>query len=69
MSLLRVCAHGPEMNIFSTAPEVRTGAGNRLSRSWGEGNGYLLQYSCLGNPCTEESGWLQSMGLQKVGHD
>ena len=36
-----------------------------LGRSPGEGNGNLLQYSCLGNPWTEESGGLQSMGSQK----
>ena len=36
----------------------------QLGRSTGEGNGYTLQYSCLGNPLTEEPGWLQSMGLQ-----
>ena len=35
-------------------------------RSHGEGNGNPLQYSCLGNPWTEEPGGLQSMGLQKV---
>ena len=34
-----------------------------------EGNGNTLQYSCLGNPRTEEPGGLQSMGLQRVGHD
>ena len=34
-------------------------------RSPGEGNGYPLQYSCLGNPRTEESGGLQSMASQK----
>ena len=28
-----------------------------------EGNGTLLQYSCLENPWTEEPGRLQSMGL------
>ena len=33
-------------------------------RSPGEGNGNLLQYSCLGNP-TEEPGGLQYMELQK----
>ena len=27
------------------------------------------QYSCLGNPWTEEPGGLQSMGSQRVGHD
>ena len=33
-------------------------------RSPGGGNGNPLQYSCLGNPCTEEPSWLQSKGLQ-----
>ena len=41
----------------------------RLERSPGEGNGNLLQCSCLGNPMTEEPGELQSMGSQRVGHD
>ena len=44
-----------------------------LGRSAGEGNGKPLQYSCLENhweiPWTEEPGRLQSMGLQRVGHD
>ena len=35
-----------------------------LGRSPGEGNGKPLQYSCLGNPWTEEPGGLQSMGSQ-----
>ena len=39
-----------------------------LGRSPGEGHGYTLQYSCLGNPWeipwTEEPGGLQSMGSQ-----
>ena len=35
-----------------------------LGRSLGEGHGYPLQCSCLGNPWTEESGGLQSMKLQ-----
>ena len=34
-----------------------------LERSPGEGIGKPLQYSCLENPITEESGGLQSMGL------
>ena len=38
-----------------------------LGRSPGEENGYPLQYSCLENP-SGQSG-LQSMGLQRVGHD
>ena len=40
-----------------------------LGSSPGEGNGTLLQYSCLGNPWTEEPGALQSMGSQRVRHD
>ena len=28
-----------------------------LGRSSGEGNGYLLQYSCLGNPMDREAWW------------
>ena len=31
--------------------------------------GYPLQYSWLENPMMEEPGKLQSMGLQRVGHD
>ena len=31
-----------------------------------EGHGNLLQYSCLGNPWTEEPGGLESMGSQRV---
>ena len=38
-------------------------------RSAGEGNGNPLQYSCLENFMTEEPGGLQSMGLQRAGHD
>ena len=38
-------------------------------RSTGEGNGYLLQYSCLGNPMVVEPGGLQSVGSQRAGHD
>ena len=35
-------------------------------RSLGVGNGNPLQYSCLGNPMTEEAFGLQSMGFQRV---
>ena len=31
--------------------------------------GMATQYSCLENPTDKISGGLQSMGLQKVGHD
>ena len=33
------------------------------------GNGTPLQYSCLENPWTEETGGLQSMGSLRVWHD
>ena len=36
-----------------------------FEKSPGGGNGNQLQYSCLGNPQTEEPGRLQSMGSQK----
>ena len=40
-----------------------------LGRSPEEGNGNPLKHSCLGNPWAEEPGGLQSMGLQRIGHD
>ena len=38
-------------------------------RSPREGNGKLLQYSCLGNPMDGKAWGLQYMGSQRVGHD
>jgi len=38
-------------------------------RSPAGGNDNPIQYSCLGNSMTEGPSGLQSMGLQKVGHD
>ena len=38
-------------------------------RSLGEGNGYPIQYSCLGNPMDRGAWGLQSIGLQKVRRD
>ena len=40
-----------------------------LGRSPEKGNCSPFPYSCLENPTTEEPGGLQSMGLQRVGHD
>ena len=37
-----------------------------LRRPPGEGIGNPLQYSCLGNPWSEEPSRLQSMGLQEL---
>ena len=49
----------------SSANAGDTGLIPELGRYPGEGNGNLLQYSCLGNPRTEEPSRLQSMGPQK----
>ena len=35
----------------------------------GGGHGNPLQYSCLENPRTEEPDRLQTIGLQRAGHD
>ena len=40
-----------------------------LDSIFGEGNGTLLQDSCLENPWTEEPSRLQSMGSLRVGYD
>ena len=40
-----------------------------LGRSPGEGNGNVLQCSCLENSMDREPGRLQSMGSQRVRHD
>ena len=50
----------------STGNAGDTGSMSVGERAPGEGNGNSFQYSCLGNPNrTEESGRLQSMGVQK----
>ena len=41
----------------------------QLERSPGGGNGNPLQYSCLKNATDRGAGGLQSMGLQRVGHN
>ena len=46
-----------------------TGSIPELGRSSREGNGNLLQYSCLGNLMDRVAGRLQSMGSPRVGHD
>ena len=40
-----------------------------LGRSPAGVNGYPLQYSCLENRMDGGTGWLQSLGLQRVGYD
>ena len=36
-----------------------------LGRSRGEGNGNLLQYSCLGNPMNRRAWWATVHGITK----
>ena len=50
----RICLQGSRLT------DLILGSGG----SPGEGNGNPLQYSCLGNPMTEEPGGLQSKGSQ-----
>ena len=38
-------------------------------RSPGEGNGYPLQYSCLGNSMDRGTWWATIHGITRVGHD
>ena len=57
-------------SLPASAGNVRdTGLTPGSRRSPGGGNGNPLQYSCLENPWTEESGGLQSTGSHRVGHD
>ena len=58
----------------SSGKESVCNAGNQGSRlgsgrSPGAGNGNPLQYSCLENSMDREAWRVQSMGLQRVGHD
>ena len=38
-------------------------------RSFGEGNGNPLQYSCLGNPMNRGAGRAEVHAVARVGHD
>ena len=46
-------------------PKLDAGSVPGWGESPGEGNGYPLQYSCLGIPWAEEPGGLWSIGLQR----
>ena len=59
-------------NLPASAGDVRDMGSIAGSGSFhGEGHGSPLQYSCLENHMDrgEEPGGLQSMGLQRAGHD
>ena len=58
----------------SVVKNLPANAGNlglipELEKSRGGWNSNPLQYSCLEVPWTEDTGWLQSKGLQRVRHD
>ena len=54
-------ANAGDIRDTHLVPELRRSPG-------GGGHGDPLQYSCLKSPMAEESGGLQSMGLQGVGY-
>ena len=57
-------------DLSANAEDVRgVGSIPGMGRSPGGGHGNPVQYSCQENPSTEESSKLQSIGLQRVGHD
>ena len=57
-------------NPLANAGDIRhVGLIPGLRRLLGGGHGNPLQYSCLENPIAEGSGGLQSVGLQRVGHN
>ena len=57
-------------NLSSNAGDVRDmGLIPVSGRSAGEGNGYPLQYSCLEKPMDRKAWQVQSMVLQRVGHN
>ena len=57
-------------NLPANAGDIRD-ASSVPGSGWSLGGerGNPFQYSCLGNPWTEEPGGLQSRGSQRVGHD
>ena len=50
-----------------SAGDLGLNPGSRSSP--GEGNGYLLQYSCLENSMDREAWWAIVHGGQRVGHN
>ena len=57
-------------NLPANAGDLRdTGSIHGSGRSPGECYGNPLQYSCLGNPRTEEPGGPKSIGSQRFGRD
>ena len=61
----------PGGSVVKSSPADAGDAGS--IPGWGKfpggGNGNPLQYSCLENPMDRGAGGLQSLGLQRVGHN
>ena len=57
-------------NLPANAEDIRDmGSIPGKGRSLGGRRDNPLQFPCLENPWTEDTGGLQSMGSQRVGHD
>ena len=57
-------------NPPANAGDIRdVGSITRSGRSPGGGHGNPLQYSCLENSMDKETGGLESIGSQRVGHN
>ena len=61
----------PGGSVVKNLPENAGDAGPtpRSRKFSGEGNGNLLQYSCLGNPRDRRAWWAIVHGVARVGHD
>ena len=68
LSMIFFCPHGSE-GKESAYSAGDPGSIPGLGRSFGGGHSNPLQYSCLESPMDRGAGGLQSMGLQRVGHD
>ena len=55
MRTLIVTLRGSDINLILTPVTQKLGSISGLERSSGEGNGYLLQYSCLENSMDREA--------------
>ena len=67
--ILNFLSHSGSDSKKSACKAGNLGSVPGSGRSIREGNGNPLQDSCLENPMDKEPGGLQSMELQRVGHD
>ena len=64
----------PDVSVEKNLPANAEDSGDvgsipGLGRSPGEGNGNLLQHSCLENPMDRGAWWATAMWSQRVGYD